>query len=84
MRAAIEATNLRDNELQDVWNKKLINAVVKFSPKQGDIKAENYGKRESGSLNETKNRVAQNPQETSSQQISEVDEPENGPAKQYN
>lgn len=84
MRAAIWATNLRDNEQQDVWNKKLINAVVKFSPKQGDIKAENCRKRESGSLNETKNKVAQNPQEINSQHISEVDEPVNGPAKQYN
>lgn len=84
MRATIWATNLRDNELYDVWNKKLINAVVKFSPKQWDIKAENYGKRESGSLNETKNRVTQNRQEPSSQHISEVDELVNGPTKQYN
>lgn len=52
--AAIEATNLRDNELRDVWDKKLINATVKFSPKKKDIKAGNCGKRESRSLNETK------------------------------
>ncbi|KAK9177414.1 hypothetical protein WN944_029436 [Citrus x changshan-huyou] len=40
-----------------------------FGEKKG-IKAGNFGKRASGSLNETKNGVTQNPQEISNQHIS--------------
>ena len=79
MQVAVNATNIIDNRLYDIGEAKLSNTAGKCSPRKLECRAGTSGRQESERQNEIKRGVVPNPQDISSQNISEVEELVSGP-----